>query len=205
MQWWLVPASYLLGSISFSLLLVSLIERQDLRRLGSGNAGATNVLRIAGRTPAAATLALDIGKGALPIWVGLRLGAPSTILGAAALAVVVGHIYPVFHGFRGGKGVATATGALGVLAPLVLAACASVFAIVLLATRYVSLASILGVSTYPVAMAIGLQLGWLREDSWWMVATSGAVVVLVVLRHRDNITRLRAGEESRLGGEGRTA
>jgi len=203
MNWWLIPASYLLGSISFSLLMVSLLERRDLRQLGSGNAGATNVLRVSGKAPAIATLVLDISKGAFPIWLGLRLGLPSGVLGAAALAVVLGHIFPIYHGFRGGKGVATAAGALGALAPSVLAVCLLVFALTLMTTRYVSLSSLLGVSTFPVAMAAGLQGGWLEDASWSVVATSAVIAMLIVLKHRDNIGRLRAGEEHRLG-EGRS-
>jgi len=201
MHWWLIPASYLLGSISVSLALVSFLERQDLRRLGSGNTGATNVLRVAGKGPAVATLAFDIAKGAVPIWAGIRLGAPGAVLGAAALAVVVGHVYPIYHGFQGGKGVATAAGALGMLAPLVVAASILVFGLVVLTTRYVSLASILGVSAYPVVLALGLRSG-LVSGSWWMVFTSLAVVSLVVLKHRDNIARLRAGTEPRVGEKG---
>lgn len=201
MHWWLIPASYFLGSISFSLLFVGFLERQDLRQLGSGNAGATNVLRVAGKAPAVATLLLDIAKGALPIWVGMRLGAPAALLGLVALAVVIGHVYPVYHGFHGGKGVATAAGALGVLSPPVVGVAMLVFLLVVGATRYVSLASMLGVATYPVVMALGLGSG-LVTGSWWWVAASLTVVLLIVVKHRDNIARLGAGTERRLGERG---
>lgn len=202
MFWWLIPASYFLGSVSFGLLLVSFLERQDLRRLGSGNAGATNVLRVAGKMPALLTLLLDLGKGALPIWVGLRLGAPAATLSLAALAVVVGHVFPLYHGFQGGKGVATAAGALGVLSPAALAAAMLVFVLVVAATRYVSLASILGVATYPVVLALGVGSS-LVDSSWWTVVGAVVVTLLVVAKHRDNISRLRSGSERRLSEKGR--
>jgi glycerol-3-phosphate acyltransferase PlsY len=204
MSWWLIPAAYLLGSVSFSLLLVTRLEQQDLRQLGSGNAGATNVLRVAGKGPAALTLVLDIAKGAFPVWLGLRLEASGALLGATALAVVLGHIYPVFHGFRGGKGVATTVGALGVLQPTALAVSGVVFLVVVLATRYVSLASILGVTTYPIVLTVGLLSGLLRDVTPWMVPTAAAIAVLVVWKHRENLERLRRGCEPHLGDKGRS-
>ena len=122
MQWLLVPAAYCLGSVSFSLLLVRRLQDLDLRETGSGNPGATNVLRSVGGLPALVVLVLDVAKGAIPILVGERIGASGAVLGGAAVATVVGHMYPLFHGFRGVKGVATTAGALGAIQPQLLLA-----------------------------------------------------------------------------------
>lgn len=190
MNWSLVAAAYLLGSISFGLLIVRWRERRDLRAIGSGNTGATNVLRAAGKGPAMAVLCLDVLKGALPVAVGRSFDMDTTILGGAAVAAVVGHMLPVFHGFRGGKGVATAAGGLGALWPVPLVPAALVFVVVVAWTRYVSLASLLGVGTYA-AFALG---------SGSRVGPSAAIIaLLVVVGHRGNIRRLWSGQERRLG------
>ncbi len=204
MSWWLIPGAYLLGSISFSLLVVSLLEHKDIRRLGSGNAGATNVLRVSGAGAGALTLFLDIAKGALPVWLGLRLGASGEVLGAVAVAVVVGHVFPVYHGFRGGKGVATAAGSLGFLEPRALVVSAILFVIVLAVTRYVSIASILGIAAFPVAtMMLARPLG-LDVAPWWLVISSSAITLVVVIKHRTNLARLLEGTEERVGAAGET-
>src|SRR5262249_55669760 len=117
----LVAGAYLLGSISWSYLLVWLLQGRDVRTVGSGNAGATNAMRAAGKGVGVAVLLLDVGKGVAAIEVARALEAPPPVVGAAAVAVVLGHVYPVFFGFRGGKGVATSAGAMGALAPLALA------------------------------------------------------------------------------------
>ncbi len=202
MQWLLVPAGYLLGSVSFGLLVVRKFRDLDLRETGSGNPGATNALRSAGRGPALAVLTLDVAKGAIPILLGTRLGAAGAVLGATALATVLGHMYPVFHGMRGGKGVATAAGALGTIQPWFLLASGVVFIALLLATRYVSLASILGVAAYPVAAAWATANGRLPADQGWILVTGVAIALLVVWRHRSNLRRLCAGNERRLGAGG---
>ena len=200
MSWWLIPGAYLLGSISFSLLVVALLEHKDVRRLGSGNAGATNVLRVSGAGAGALTLLLDVAKGALPVWLGLRLGVSGEILGAVAVAVVVGHVFPVYHGFRGGKGVATAAGSLGLLEPIALAVSVIVFVIVLAVTRYVSIASILGVAAFTVAATILARPLGLDAAPWWLLISSSAVTLIVVVRHRTNLTRILEGTEQRVGG-----
>lgn len=199
MSWLLVVAAYCLGSVSFGLLIVGRLEGQDLRGIGSGNPGATNVLRAAGRGPALTVLALDILKGALPVAVGIGLGVGGSVLGATAVAAVAGHVFPVFHGFRGGKGVATAAGALGVLEPWLLLGAASVFAVVVAWTRFVSLASISGMIAYCLLAVVAVEGSWLVGDRFWVLPASAVIALLVVVRHHANIGRLIEGSERRLG------
>jgi glycerol-3-phosphate acyltransferase PlsY len=198
----LVTGSYLLGSLSFSLAVVWLLQRADVRKLGSGNAGATNVLRAAGRWPALLVLLLDIAKGIVPVRAARALGAPAEIVAAAAFAVVVGHVYPVFFGFRGGKGVATGFGALVALVPLAACSAIGLFALTVIATRYVSLASLLAAATLPVLALLYSRLGWSPALSRSALALTCACAGLVILRHSQNLKRLLAGTERRLG-EGR--
>jgi glycerol-3-phosphate acyltransferase PlsY len=195
----LVTGSYLLGSLSFSLAVVWLLQRADVRKLGSGNAGATNVLRAAGRWPALLVLTLDIAKGIVPVRAARALGAPAEIVAAAAFAVVLGHVYPLFFGFRGGKGVATGFGALVALVPL--AACTAIvlFALTVIATRYVSLGSILAASALPLLALLYSRLGWSPALSRSALALTCACAGLVILRHSANLERLLAGSERRLG------
>lgn len=196
MQWLLVPAAYCLGSVSFSLLVVERLRRRDLRELGSGNAGATNVLRTVGALPALAVLLLDIAKGVVPVLAGRRLGIDGAVLGAAAVAVVYGHMYPVFHQLRGGKGVATAAGALGALQWQLLVPCGLSFLVIVALTRYVSLASMVTIALYAL-----LAWGWEGPDGGqpWLPVAAGIIAALVIWRHRSNVHRLLAHTETRLG------
>ena len=198
----LVGASYLLGSLSFSLVVVWILHRADVRKLGSGNAGATNVLRAAGRWPALLVLLLDIAKGILPVRAARAFGAPSEVVAAAAFAVVVGHVFPLFFGFRGGKGVATGFGALMALLPLAASASLAVFALTVAATRYVSLGLVLFAATFPEMALLFTRFGWSPVLSSSALALACACAGLVVLRHAGNLQRLFAGTERRLG-EGR--
>ena len=198
----LVAGAYLLGSISFSLLIVRARSGFDLREHGSGNAGATNVLRLAGPGSAALVLVLDVAKGAVPVQVGRALDAPGAVVGAAAMAAVVGHVWPVFHGLRGGKGVATATGALGSLAWLPACLAAAVFLVVVAATRYVSAASVTAVVSFPLWLHLVARAGWSAAPPVWLTAGAAALAALVVFSHRDNLRRLAAGTEHRLGDAG---
>lgn len=195
----LVAGSYLLGSLSFSLAVVWLLQRADVRNLGSGNAGATNVLRTAGRWPALLVLLLDIAKGIVPVRAARALGAPAEIVAAAAFAVVVGHVFPVFFGFRGGKGVATGFGALLALLPLVACAAAVTFAVVVMATRYVSLASVSAAVALPALALLFARLGWTAPVPGSVLAFACGCASLVLLRHSGNLRRLAAGKERRLG------
>jgi glycerol-3-phosphate acyltransferase PlsY len=183
--------AYLLGGIPFGYLLVKLTTGRDVRAAGSGNIGATNVLRTTGRAAGVATLLLDIGKGYLAVWLEGRLtGANAEWMSAAALAVMAGHSYPVFLRFRGGKAVAAFVGAWLCLTPLPLAAVLIVFVCLTAWTRHISLGSIVAAGTFPLAV-------WLIEHPPAMVV--GAAILsgaLIVYRHRENIARLHAGNES---------
>lgn len=198
-SWGLVAAAYLLGSLSFSYLIVRIKEGKDVRSIGSGNAGATNVLRASSRGAAALTLVLDLAKGAGAVFGTRLLEAPPPVVGGAAFAVVLGHVFPVFLGFRGGKGVATAGGALGALEPRILLATLAVFVAVVLWKRYVSLGSIVAAVFLPLIAWTGSRLGWLVIGPSAVLASS-AIAVLVLVRHRSNFARLRRGSEPRLGG-----
>lgn len=186
--------SYLVGSISFAYL-AGRFKRMDLRRHGSGNLGATNVLRTLGAPWAAAVLALDAAKGVAAVLLVPRL------LGAQAdgwplacgVAAIVGHVWPVFLGFRGGKGVATAAGAFGALAPVPLLAATLAFGLVLLVTRYMSLGSLAGATVLPVGV---LLLRGVRDPLLWV---SVGVAGFVFWTHRANLDRLRRGVEPRIG------
>jgi len=194
----LILASYLLGSVSFSYLLVKLSAGHDVRAVGSGNPGATNALRAAGKLVGISVLVLDVAKGALPALVTRAMGRPEIIVGAVAVAVVVGHVFPLFLGFRGGKGVATAAGALGALAPVPLLFALAVFVVLVALTRYVSLGSMAAAVAFVPAAWLSNRLGWTEVDPWVILA-GGLIAVLVLVRHRGNLSRLVARRERRLG------
>ncbi|HEY1260669.1 MAG TPA: glycerol-3-phosphate 1-O-acyltransferase PlsY [Stellaceae bacterium] len=179
---------YLLGSVPFGLVLTRLAGHGDIRSVGSGNIGATNVLRTGGKGLAALTLAFDLAKGAVAVVIGRRWGADAAL--AAALCAVIGHMFPVWLGFRGGKGVATAFGALIVLSWPVALAAALVWLAVALAAHYSSLAALVA----AVAAAI---LAFPTVDRATAIAIA-VIALLVILRHHANIRRLIAGSESRI-------
>lgn len=183
-------AAYLLGSLSGSLLLGRL-RGVDIRRLGSGNAGGTNALRTQGWKFALGTVLVDVGKGALAAWLALRFGGGIAWLPyAAGGAAMLGHVYPVFHGFRGGKGAGTLVGVLLVLWPLAVVVMIGAWLLVLAASGYVGLSTVLaGIGLVPLALAT--QAGPAR-----LVFVLG-VAVFLVFTHRSNLARLRAGTEPR--------
>jgi glycerol-3-phosphate acyltransferase PlsY len=195
----LVAGAYLLGSVSFSVVLVKVLQGLDVRTVGSGNAGATNAMRAAGKKAGAAVLALDVIKGMTAVAVPRALDAPPAVIGSAAVAVVLGHVFPVFFGFRGGKGVATSAGALGTLAPAALAAGIAVFILVVLWKRYVSLGSMVTAVLLPLLVGLGARLGWPEYGGPWLVLASAAIALLILIKHRNNLRRLRQGTEPRLG------
>jgi len=196
----LVLGAYLLGSVSFGVVIVKLMQGLDVRTVGSGNAGATNALRAAGKKAGVAVLALDVIKGITAVAVPRALDAPPAVVSGAAVAVVVGHVFPAFFGFRGGKGVATAAGALGTLAPSAMALGLVVFVVVAAWKRYVSLASIVTAALLPLLVWITLRFRWSESGGPWLLLASGAIAVLIVTRHSRNLQRLRRGTEPRLGG-----
>ena len=196
-----VLASYLMGSLSFAVIVSRLMGLNDPRSYGSKNPGATNVLRSGSKKAAILTLLLDAFKGWLPVALVLTYG-PEQGLGAstaalAGLAAFLGHLYPVFFGFVGGKGVATAVGVLvGVNGSLALATVLS-FAIVLYFSRYVSLASMVAAVFAPVFYLFGDGVAWQATSP--EVLSLAVMALLLLWRHRENINRLLAGTESKLG------
>ncbi|HEV7517451.1 MAG TPA: glycerol-3-phosphate 1-O-acyltransferase PlsY [Thermoanaerobaculia bacterium] len=198
----IVAGAYLLGSISWSYLLVRLLKGSDVRTVGSGNAGATNAMRAAGKGTGAAVLLLDMGKGVAAIAAARAFAAPPAMVGAAAVAVVLGHVYPVFFGFRGGKGVATSAGAMGALAPLALALTLLVFLLVVYWKRYMSLGSVIAGATFPLMVLLCQRFGWETwpgEEGAWVLLAAVTLGLLIVVKHLGNLRRLAAGTEPRLG------
>jgi acyl phosphate:glycerol-3-phosphate acyltransferase len=187
-----VLAAYGLGAVPFAYVVARRFAGVDVRAVGSGNVGATNVARTAGATLAVIVLALDIGKGAVAVWLAQWMGLPEAIVVLVGLAAIVGHIFPVWLGFRGGKGVATACGVFALLAPHALLVSVLAFFFFAWATRYVSLGSVVGAVVLPIA-AVG------AGESPATVLAACATAILVLWRHRDNMTRLLAGTEPKFG------
>ena len=161
MAWILIGVAYLLGSIPFGYLIVKERVGLDVRSVGSGNVGATNVLRVSGKGPAVAVLLMDMAKGCFPVLVGRLLGVSPGFLAVVAVAAVLGHVFPIFLGFRGGKGVATAVGAFLALAPIATATAIAVFIVLVVWKRYVSLASVVAVASFPLWAYIYGRTGWM--------------------------------------------
>jgi len=189
-----LAVGYLLGSVPFAVLVSRALRQADPRTYGSGNPGATNVLRGAGRLAAVLTLIGDAGKGALAVWLGRHVGsAGETLAIACGAAAFVGHVFPIFLHFRGGKGVATFLGVLLAFEPWLGLACCTGWLGVAVASRYSSLASLTAAVAAPVLS--GLVDG--PDAKLGVLVAMGA---LLVWRHRSNIAKLRAGTEARIGG-----
>jgi len=190
-------AAYLLGAIPFGYLLVKLKTGADVRSSGSGNIGATNVLRTSGRAAGVVTLLLDIGKGYLAVWLAGRLtGHSPGWMSAAALTVMAGHAYSVFLKFKGGKAVASFVGAFLCLTPLPLAAVLVVFVGVVAGTGCISLGSVIAAATFPLAVWLILQ------PPRSVVAAAIVAGAFIIYKHSSNLQRLHAGNEHvfRFGG-----
>jgi len=172
-----ILAAYLLGAVPTGYLVVKLVARRDIRTLGSRTTGATNVLR---------------AKGFVPAFLSLRIFEDPALAAAAALAAVLGHCFPVYIGFRGGKGVATAGGAVLALCWPCALVCLALFLLVVAATRYVSLGSMVAAAGFPVSAAA-------LARPFLLVAFGVAVLAVVLFKHRENIARLRNGTEHRFG------
>jgi acyl phosphate:glycerol-3-phosphate acyltransferase len=188
-----LAAAYLIGSMTFATILVKIFKGVDIRTVGSGNAGGTNVLRTAGMPLAVATALLDVGKGVLAVCLMRAVTFDPRWLGAAAVAAVVGHVFPLWFGFRGGKGVATAVGGFAVLAPFAVLVVVAAFAAVVALTRYVSLGSLTAACLLPVTMGV-----LFHAPEGEVVAAVAAALILIV-SHRANVRRLLDGTERRLG------
>jgi acyl phosphate:glycerol-3-phosphate acyltransferase len=218
-----IVIAYLLGSIPFGYLIVRAREGADIRRTGSGGTGATNVSRRAGKAAGALTLVLDALKGAaavaiakgvfgLPIFAAAgqtgplqalsgndspTLPNPYWCVAAAAVAVIVGHIFPIWLGFRGGKGVATGVGVFLVLAPIAVGLAAVIFVVIVALTRYVSLGSILAAATIPLFVLLQDRFILPVADLMPLITAASAGAILIIFAHRENIARLSQGTESK--------
>ncbi|MEJ2583109.1 MAG: glycerol-3-phosphate 1-O-acyltransferase PlsY [Acidobacteriota bacterium] len=189
-EFFLVLTAYLLGSLPTALLVVRMMTGKDVRRTGSGNVGGTNALRAAGWKAGIAVTLVDIGKGALSVGLMKWYNPESGWMAAAMLAVVVGHCYPVWLKFRGGKGVAAGFGAFLIIAPTSALAALVVWIVVLAISRWVSLASMVASATFPVALKVIITL-----------VSVSAAAVLIIIRHSSNIRNMLAGKEVRVGDD----
>ena len=188
----MIVVGYLAGSASAGIIVARLMGLGDPRTDGSGNPGTTNLLRLGGRGAAAATLLGDAAKGVIPVIAGQALGLGEAILAAIGLAAFIGHLYPVFFGFRGGKGVATGLGVFAAWAwPLGLGAALTWLAVAALSRRS-SLAAL-------VSFALAPLYAWWATGAWPLAAAAGAMALFTLWRHRGNVARLARGEEPRIG------
>ena len=189
-----VLSAYAIGSVPFAWLLARRWGAHDLRDVGSGNLGAANVLRASGVTAGVVVALLDITKGALSVAIARYVSDQPAAPAAAGLAAIVGHIYPVWLRFRGGKGVATACGVFSLLAPVAIAPVLSIFAVTVWLTKYISLGSVLAtVALPPIAYFAGSPAP--------AVVAACAAAALIVFRHRSNLARLQGGRERRFGAD----
>lgn len=198
-----VVFAYFLGSISFAVVVSHMLGIQDPRTFGSGNPGATNVLRSGSKKAAVLTLLLDFLKGFIPvllaIWLTPLLGWSLYIAPLVVLAAFLGHLYPIFFGFKGGKGVATAAGAMFAISPLMALVVLATWLIVAVSTRYSSLAALVAAAVAPFAYVI-LSSYWEGTDiNFAMAAAIALMAILLIYRHRQNISKLLAGTESKIG------
>jgi glycerol-3-phosphate acyltransferase PlsY len=186
-----VVAAYLIGSIPFALILARRWGA-DLRQVGSGNLGAANVMRASGLRAGVLVAVLDMAKGAASVWLAEWVGDGGQLPAIAGLAAILGHIYPIGLGFRGGKGVATACGVFGILTPLAVPPALAIFAAVVWLTQYVSLGSVLAsIALPPIAYALGSPAP--------AVTAAAAASTIIVFRHRSNVLRMWMGTERRVG------
>lgn len=191
----LVLMAYLLGSLPTALLLVRLMTGEDVRQKGSGNIGGTNALRAAGWKAGVAVTLIDIGKGALAVALMQRYNPESVWVAAAMLAVVIGHCYPVWLKFRGGKGVAAGFGAFVVVAPLSAAAALVVWFLVLVISRWVALASMVASAVFPLSLKL------IDKPDMVTLVSVSAAAVLIIFRHSSNIRKMLTGEEVKVGDD----
>jgi len=189
----MVVAGYLLGSISFAVLLVRLRTGRDIRQEGSGNPGATNVLRAHGKALGLAVALLDVAKGAAAVLLVRMVTADPRYAAAGGLAAILGHMFPIYYGFRGGKGVATTVGSFLALAPAATAVCLGIFLVIVAATRYVSLGSCVAVVLLPPAARL------ISHSPSPVVLAAALAAAVVIVKHVENLKRLARGEERKLG------
>lgn len=188
-----IIAAYLIGSIPTGIVISKLMGKGDPRKAGSGNIGATNVGRTSGKLAGILTLLGDVLKGGVPVFLAFQFYPESLFISLVGLAAFLGHLFPVYLGFKGGKGVATGLGVMVVICPVATLLSAVVFAIVAYLKRYVSLASMIAAAMLPVFMSF-----FPRGRNY--VGMGVVVAVLIIWKHKDNIKRLVAGTENRIGG-----
>ncbi|MHB8109638.1 MAG: glycerol-3-phosphate 1-O-acyltransferase PlsY [Syntrophorhabdaceae bacterium] len=186
----LVVFAYFIGSIPVGVILGKL-KGIDPRKSGSGNIGATNVMRAGGKKLGVITLLCDAAKGFIPVMAAMMMGLPDSIVAIAGLMVFLGHVFPVFLKFKGGKGVATALGVYLAVGPWVILGAFVLFVIVFVVWRYVSLASLVGAISVPVGL-------YFVGAPYEFVVMAGVIAVIVIVRHRENISRLVKGTENKL-------
>lgn len=186
-----IVASYLIGSLSSAIIVCKLWGLPDPRSKGSNNPGATNVLRIGGKVPAIITMLGDGCKGFLPALLVTYLGFESWVIGGVMLATLLGHIWPIFFGFKGGKGVATAMGSYLGLSWLVGGSLIAIWAGVIIITRVSSLGAVIAILLTPV-------IGWIFLHNLILTEIMGIMSIILLYRHKDNIVRLFAGKESKI-------
>lgn len=194
--WWLVPLAYGAGSVQWGLLAVRALRGVDVREHGSGKTGVTNVLRIAGRLPAAFVLLADAGKGVAMVLAARALSADPWLHALVALAVLVGHVWPVFARFRGGRGIAPGVGTAASLEPWMALVGLAVFLPLVALTRYVSLGSVLSAAAVAAAFGALTAAGGAPAPYLWYALAGSA---LILWAHRDNVSRLMDGTERKLG------
>jgi glycerol-3-phosphate acyltransferase PlsY len=193
-----VIIAYLLGSIPFGYLIVRGKEGGDVRQTGSGGTGATNVSRRAGKAAGVLTLLLDALKGAAAVGIAQFFSGNGWVVSAAAIAVIVGHIFPVWLGFRGGKGVATGVGVFLVLMPVAVLCAGVIFVPIVFFTRYVSLGSMIAAITIPLFVWLQTLFVAPVADLRPLLTAAIAGALLILFAHRGNIERLASGTESRI-------
>lgn len=194
----LILMAYLFGSISTAIIICRVLGLPDPRTQGSGNPGATNVLRVGGKKPAAATLAGDFLKGTIPVLIARALTADPYVIALVGLAAYLGHLYPVFFGFKGGKGVATGFGVLLGWSWIATAATGGTWLVVAGVFRYSSVAALTSFLLAPLYM-------WLFTHSPALTGTMAAITVMTYWRHRSNIRNLLSGDEKRIGQKNKSA
>jgi len=188
----LIVAAYLAGSVASAIIVCRMLALPDPREGGSGNPGATNVLRLGGKKAAALTLAGDVAKGLVPVLVANLMGLDPWVTGACAIAAFAGHLYPIFFGFKGGKGYATALGVIAGLSTTTFVAVGLTWLAVAGIWRYSSLAALASIALTPV------YAWFLTGHVEWTIATV-TIAVFVFIRHKGNIERLVSGTESKIG------
>lgn len=203
---WMLPLiGFLLGSIPSAVWIGKMFYGRDVRREGSGNAGATNAFRVLGWKAGLGATILDVGKGALSASLPLVTNASAPVgwsieifMIACGVAAIIGHFFPIFASFKGGKGVNTSAGVLLILSPIAVLVALAAFAIVFNRTRYVSLGSIIAATSLVISTTL---LWFLGHGSLTMVGAGAVIAIAVIVMHRSNIARLRAGTESKFAGK----